>query len=78
MGTGSLPGVKRPGRGIDHPPHLVPRLKKAQSYTSTTPLGLRGMFQGDLYLYCTSLCQRRTCYPQVTIQEMAPRKSNFA
>jgi hypothetical protein len=28
MGTGSFPGVKRPGRGIDHPPHLAPRLKK--------------------------------------------------
>jgi len=23
MGTGSLPGVKRPGRGVDHAPHLV-------------------------------------------------------
>ena len=21
-------GVKRPGRGVDHPPHLAPRLKK--------------------------------------------------
>jgi hypothetical protein len=28
MGTGSLPGVKRPGRGVDHPLHLAPRLKK--------------------------------------------------
>jgi hypothetical protein len=29
MGTGSFPGVKRPGRGVDHPPpHLAPRLKK--------------------------------------------------
>jgi hypothetical protein len=28
MGTGSFPGVKRPDRGVDHPPHLVPRLKK--------------------------------------------------
>jgi len=28
MGTGSFPGVKRPGRGVGHPPHLVPRLKK--------------------------------------------------
>jgi len=28
MGTGSFPGVKRPGRGVDHPPHLVPRLNK--------------------------------------------------
>jgi hypothetical protein len=29
MGNGSLfPGVKRSGRGINHPPHLAPRLKK--------------------------------------------------
>jgi len=26
-GTGSFPGVKRPGRGVDHPPHLATRLK---------------------------------------------------
>ena len=28
MGTGSFPGVRRLGRGIDYPPHLAPRLKK--------------------------------------------------
>jgi hypothetical protein len=28
MATGSFPEVKRPGRGVDHPPYLVPRLKK--------------------------------------------------
>ena len=28
MGTGSLPGVKPPGRDADHPSHLPPRLKK--------------------------------------------------
>ena len=28
IGTGPFPGVKRPGRGVDHPPHLAPRLKK--------------------------------------------------
>jgi hypothetical protein len=27
-GTRSFPGVKLPGRGVDHPPHLAPRLKK--------------------------------------------------
>jgi hypothetical protein len=26
----SFSGVKRPGRGVDHPPHLSPRLKKEQ------------------------------------------------
>jgi len=44
MGTGSFPGVKWPGHGVDHPPHLVPRLKKEYSYTSTPPLDLRGLF----------------------------------
>jgi len=48
MGTGSFPGVKWPGRGVDHPPHLVPRLKKEKSYTTTPPLGLRGLLQGEL------------------------------
>ena len=28
IGTRSYPGVKRPGRGVDHPPHLAPRLKE--------------------------------------------------
>jgi hypothetical protein len=28
MGTGSFPGVTRPGYGVDHPPQLAPRLKK--------------------------------------------------
>ena len=43
MGTGSFPGVKRPRRGVDHPPHLAPTLKKEYSYTSATPIGLRGL-----------------------------------
>ena len=28
VGTLSLPGVKRPGRGVYHPPHLASRLKE--------------------------------------------------
>jgi hypothetical protein len=28
MGTGSCPGLKWPGRGVDHPPHLAPRFNK--------------------------------------------------
>jgi hypothetical protein len=31
MGTGSFPGVKRPGRGADHPHLLVPRLRKSRA-----------------------------------------------
>ena len=28
MGTGSFPGVKRPGRGADNPPHLSAEVMK--------------------------------------------------
>ena len=38
MGTGSFLGVKRAGRGADHPPHLVLRLKKEYSYIPLLPL----------------------------------------
>jgi hypothetical protein len=51
MGIGFLLGVKRPGRGIDHPSHLAPRLKKEKSYTCTPPLSLRGLFKGEIYLH---------------------------
>jgi hypothetical protein len=53
--TGSFPGVKWPRRDVGHQPHLVPRLKKEQSYSSTPPLELRGLLQGKLYLYVTEI-----------------------
>jgi hypothetical protein len=43
MGTGSFPGVKRPGRGGDHPPPSSAEVTNEWSYTSTPPLGLRGL-----------------------------------
>jgi len=44
MGTGSVLGVKQPGHDIDHPPHLVLRLKRENSYTTAPLLGLHGLF----------------------------------
>jgi hypothetical protein len=38
VGTGSFPGVKRPGRGVDHPPSSSAEVKG----------------RVELYLYCTS------------------------
>ena len=43
MGTGSFPGVNRPRRRADHPPHLSAKVKKGKGYTSTHPLGLHGL-----------------------------------
>ena len=48
-------GVKRPGLGVNHPPHLEP------SYKSASPLGLNRLFQGELHLYFTFYRARRPC-----------------
>ena len=57
MGTGSLPVVKRPGRGADHPPDLNAEIMKGQGYTSTHHLVLRGLLWGEpLCLFSHSSC----------------------
>jgi hypothetical protein len=38
MGTGSFPGVKRPGRGVDHPPQSSAEGKERVELYSTLPL----------------------------------------
>jgi hypothetical protein len=51
MGTGSFPGVKRPGRCADHPPPSSAEVEKEYSYTSTYPLVHFRSVTGQLYLY---------------------------
>jgi hypothetical protein len=34
----SFPGVKQPGRSLNYPPHLLPRLKSEETCTSIVPL----------------------------------------
>jgi len=51
VGTGSFPELERPVRAVGHSPHLAPRLRKEQSYTSSPTLGLRDLFWGEPYLY---------------------------
>jgi hypothetical protein len=41
MGIGSFPGVKRPGRGVDHPPLSSAEVKESVDYTPTAPMCLR-------------------------------------
>ena len=43
--TGLLyPGLRRPRRGVDQPPHLAPRLKKEQSSISAIPLSFMACY----------------------------------
>jgi hypothetical protein len=51
MGTGSFPGVKRPGRGADHPTPPSSEVENEYSYTSTPPLGPGGLYRVNITLY---------------------------
>jgi hypothetical protein len=75
MGTGSFPGVKRPGRGVDHPTPYNAEGKE-YSYTTTARLSLRGLLEGELYLYLyvytyvrATRCHLSACFASIT---MAP------
>jgi hypothetical protein len=50
MGTGSFPGLKRPGCGIDHPPPSSAEVKKGKGYTST-PSGPSGLLWGTFTFF---------------------------
>jgi len=39
MGTGSFPGVKRPGRGVDHPPPSSAEVKERVELYLYPPFG---------------------------------------
>jgi hypothetical protein len=47
MDTGSFPEVKQAGRGVDH---SFPSSSKVKERLELIFLGLRGLFQGELYL----------------------------
>ena len=49
-GPGSFPGVKRSRRGVNHPPHLAPRLKKEYSYNLLPIWAFVVFVQGKFYL----------------------------
>ena len=50
MGTGSFRGVRRLGRGVDHPPPSGAEVKERAELYLYPPLDLRGLFQGKLDL----------------------------
>jgi hypothetical protein len=56
MGTGSFPGVKRPGRGVGHPPPSSAAVIKKKCSAiplppPPPPLGLRGPFLSEIDLH---------------------------
>jgi len=52
MGTGSFPGVKRQGRGVDHPPSSSAEVKERIELYLYSPYGPSWPFYGEMY--CTT------------------------
>jgi hypothetical protein len=48
---GLFAGINRPGRGLDYSYLSSAEVKEKQSYTSTIPLGLHSLSQGNPYLF---------------------------
>jgi len=48
--NGSFPGVKRSGRDVGHPPSSAEVKERLELYIYY-PLGIRGLFHGEFYLY---------------------------
>jgi hypothetical protein len=44
MGFGYFPGIKRPGRGVDHPPLFSAKVKERVELYLYSRLGLCGLF----------------------------------
>ena len=51
MGTGSFPGVKRPGRGVDHPPPSNAEVQERVELYIRPHLGHRDLLEGELYCH---------------------------
>jgi hypothetical protein len=50
--SGSSPGIKRPGRDVDHSPPSRTEVKNEWSFTSTTPVCLRTTLTFNLFISC--------------------------
>jgi hypothetical protein len=61
MGTGSFPRVKRPGRDVDHPPPYSAEVKERVELYLYSPLGHRGTFQCEFYLFTFYIPQQSLC-----------------
>jgi hypothetical protein len=51
VGSAYFPGVKRPGRGSDHPSPSSAEVKERVGLYLYSPLGLLSLFQGELQFY---------------------------
>jgi hypothetical protein len=67
MGTGSFPGVNRPGRGADHPPPSSAEVTKGSSYSS---IHLLGQFRPvTRLLYLTYMFRALLAHPQKALHK---------
>jgi hypothetical protein len=68
----------RPGRDINNH-HLMPSLKKEQSYTPTLSLGFHGFLQGKLYLLHLplSMHNEHSLQPKTPVSDLTTSNTNL-
>ena len=62
MGTGSFPGLKQPGRGVDHPPQSSAKVKERVELYLYSPSRPSWPVLGWNFLYFSLLCNFLVCF----------------
>jgi hypothetical protein len=65
LGTGSVPGLKRPGRGASHPPPSTADANERVELHLYSPLGLNGLYRVPFTFFTSKLVR----YPDLSIQD---------
>jgi hypothetical protein len=73
MGTGSFPEVKRLGYGVDHTTSSSAEVKERVELYLYSPLGIRGLFKGEHYLYSHYLCFTMHVYIKLRVSVFVMR-----
>jgi hypothetical protein len=74
MGTGSLPGVKRPGRGVDHPPPSSAEVKERAELYLYSPFGPTRPVVGEIYFTLLQGVNEKTSHPRREIHAVGYTK----
>ena len=86
MGTGSFSGIKRPGRGVDHPPPSRAEVRERVVLYLYSPSGASWPFRGCKYLLNTEnsnfvsvnvvlKCGVSLCFGEIIISKLSVQES---
>jgi len=72
---GIFNGVKRPGRGVNHPPTSSAKVKEGIGLCLYSPLGLCGLSQGELFLFTATVLLQTVDLENSKLRTSLPHKT---